>query len=1435
MCNFVHLHNHSEYSILDGYGSVKDMVARTVENGQTALAITDHGSMHGVVEFYRECTKSGIKPIIGCELYITNFGINMRHKESNTREYNHLLLLAQTQEGYKNLLQLSSIGWLEGFYYKPRIDFDVLEKYSKGIIATSGCMASSIPSLILNHASKERVDEVTHWYKSIFGENFYVELQHHPGIPEIPGLNVELINLAKRHGLKMICTNDAHYVRPGDADIHDTLLCVQTKGYKATPKSERFGFTDDEYYLKSEAEMRAAFTQYNLDDSIFTNTLEIADKCEANPDEPAGHHHMPAVQICTGQTYEEYLESLVGEKLVEKFGPDWKNDQDIYDRVVMEMEVIKDTGFAQYYLIVYDILMHAKDVGITWNIRGSGTGSYICYILGMSFIEPIKNRLLFQRFLNKFRVSIPDLDIDFPDIRRAEMVQYLVETYGTENVAQVATFSRMKARMVVRDVGRVLGVEQDYIDALAKKIPNMPGKPITVEDSLDPNGDYPSKDLIDAYATDELARNILDAGKQLEQTVRQVGVHAAAVIISDKPLVEYTGLMRPTGTTITEHITQLDYPTLESLGLLKVDCLGLATMSILDEACSIINARHGADFTPFNIPFENEPSAFALLASGETMGVFQVESHGLRNTLMSMRPETFQHVMDAISLYRPGPIEYIAEYIARKNGEEEVCYPHELLMREIQDTQGIIIYQEQIISILSSLAGYEPGEADIVRKGISKKDRHIIDESRLHFAEGCVDLHDIPVDVAEHIWSDIEKFALYGFNRCISGDEMLFRDKNQSDSLTIRDMYMTLNCQHWARLNGKMSLHYKYLYNGYGKTLSMKEDGRCSLNDIVDIRFSGFRRTYDIITESGKKITVTSNHKFPTPKGERTVSKLKIGNELYILGETEASCSKNALFYPDGDFESNVPQKGQQGFQKKEHGRYAMFVAERQRYQNDNAPCNRCGKERNKSFELHHVDGDRTNNDASNLEWLCSSCHKYAHYNELDRTKRYSKGTPTILEKIVSIEESGYIDTYDVEMAAPYHNFVTSNGIVTCNSHAASYARITMQTAYLKANYPIEYMTACLIVEGHKYEKVSGYISECNRMGINVLLPDINLSQYNFAITPGKNDVKNTSLYNYKVADDEVIRFGLSSIKNLGDDTAKQLVNVKGFKTVDDLLKLGQIDVNKRSLESLVYSGIFESVYADKKHLLHNVDFILEQAKRSNLVTSGGQKTIFKPKLRLLDGKANVDLSQKEFDVLGVWINEHPVKQYKDVVDLLSHKTVDVKEDNVGDKIVFIAAVVELNKSYTKKSEHMAFMKLSDEHGMCDAIMFPSAYKDLNVGDVVAVKGTVRMTNGQQVPTLIVDKINNNLVYSKQKMLDKKPNKPVKEEAVSSSEQTKVLHRVKVYDNLPSEFDNYLCETHGKTLAVYMYSNGNPNGVKRFKNKGIELSSLDNLGITYGI
>ncbi len=755
---FVHLHVHTEYSLLDGMSRIPHLVARAKELGQPAVAITDHGVMYGVIDFYRAAKAAGLKPIIGMEGYLARRSMRDRDPQEDGKPY-HLLLLARNLTGYLNLMKIATAAQLEGFYYKPRVDKDFLARHAEGLIATSGCMAAEIPRLLQEGKEREAV-EVIHWYRDVFGpDNFFLELQSH-SIDWLDRINRTLVEFSRKYNIPLLATNDVHYVRPEDARYHDVLLCVQTSN--TLDAADRMRMSDDSYYLKSRAEMAALFGE--VPDAL-DNTLLVAEMCELDLDTYYQGYHLPHFPVPEGYTAESYLRALCEEGLRKRYGAR-ADDPDVRARLEHELQIIHQMGFDAYFLIVWDICQYAKKRGIWWNVRGSGAGSIVAYSLGITSVDPLRYNLLFERFLNPERISMPDIDLDFPDDRREEMIQYAVDKYGQENVAQIITFGTMGARAVIRDVGRAMGLPLDEVDRIAKLVPF--GPKVKLADALENVPELKAMWNAPAGGEGQRYRELLDYALHLEGLARHASTHAAGVVISDKPLVNYTPLHRPTREGAAGAMTQFDMRVLEDLGLLKVDFLGLATLTIMRRASELIKERHGVEWHLGNIPLD-DPKTYELLSSGEVTGVFQVESEGMRRTLRDMRPTKFEHVIALISLYRPGPMEYIPTYIARMHGKEEVTYHHPKLEPILAETYGIIVYQEQIMQIATQLAGYRPGEADMIRKAVGKKLKDKLLAHRKKFVEGCV-ANDIPREVAESIFDDIEFFARYGFNKSHATD-----------------------------------------------------------------------------------------------------------------------------------------------------------------------------------------------------------------------------------------------------------------------------------------------------------------------------------------------------------------------------------------------------------------------------------------------------------------------------------------------------------------------------------------------------------------------------------------------------------------------------------------------------------------------------------------
>jgi DNA polymerase-3 subunit alpha len=741
------------------------MAKRAAELGQPALALTDHGVMHGAIEFARACKKERIKPLLGVEAYLTQFGRPMtgRDNELDKARY-HLLLLAENITGYRNLLKLCSDAQFDGYYYKPRIDADYLAAHSEGIICLSGCLAAELPTLIANGQEQAALERL-HWYRDLFGpDRWYVEFQEHD-IPELAQVNKQLFTFARQYDMPMVVTNDAHYVFERDASPHDVLLCVQTGSLFDDPKRLRYGGSS--YFLKSLDQMRQTFLPLvDLPESAFTNTLKIAEMCNVDPEDDS--YHLPDIAIPPGYTYQTYLRHLTEEGLRWRYGGR-ADDPAVRSRMEHELKIIHDMGFDVYYLIVWDLCVYAQKRGIWWNVRGSGAGSIVAYAVGVTNLDPLRNKLIFERFLNPGRVTMPDFDLDFPDDQREELIRYTVQKYGNDRVAQIVTFGRMKARAAVRDVGRALAVELAEVDRLAKMIPAIPGKPATIKDVLTEGHEFYSLDLKKLHAADEKVQHLFDTASELEGVARHASIHAAAVIIADRELTHYTPLMRPPKSAITETVTQYEFPILESIGLLKVDFLGLATLTLMREATRLIKERRGVEYTLHTLPID-DPKIYELLTSGDVLGVFQVEGQGMRRVLMDLRPTEFDHITATISLYRPGPMEFIPDFIACLHGEKQPQYVHPILASILAETQGVCVYQEQVIQILTDIAGYTASEADLVRRGISKKSEKTLKEHREIFARGAAEKSKLSRQESDEIWDALMGFARYGFNRSHAAD-----------------------------------------------------------------------------------------------------------------------------------------------------------------------------------------------------------------------------------------------------------------------------------------------------------------------------------------------------------------------------------------------------------------------------------------------------------------------------------------------------------------------------------------------------------------------------------------------------------------------------------------------------------------------------------------
>lgn len=750
---FVHLHVHSEYSLLDGSCRIKELIKRTKELGMNSIAITDHGVMYGAIDFYKEAVSYGVKPIIGCEIYVSPRSLYDKEYGIDNLNY-HLILLCKNMTGYENLMKIVSKASIDGFYYKPRIDHQYLKEHSEGLIALSSCLGGEIPSYLISD-DYEKAKETAIFYNSIFGTgNFYLELQYH-GLSQQEKVNSELIKLSQELNIPLVATNDVHYLKKEDHLAHEVLLCIQTG--KNMDDSDRMSFPTDQFYLKSPDEMYEMFSYCK---EALENTVKIADMC--NLEFEFNKTKLPKFEVPDGMKSDEYLRKLCIDGLYKRYP---NPTDEVMERLNYELSVIEKMGYVDYFLIVWDFIKFARDNGImTGPGRGSAAGSLVAYCLGITKIDPIKYNLLFERFLNPERVSMPDIDSDFCYERRQEVIDYVVKKYGEDRVAQIITFGTMAARAAIRDVGRALNFPYAEVDVIAKMIPFELGMTIDKAIELNP-------ELKDKYEKDEKIRRLIDISRSLEGLPRHASTHAAGVVISSEPLVKYVPLQKNEGSIVT----QFTMTTLEELGLLKMDFLGLRTLTVIRDTLDIVKETRGIDVDIDSIDFEDK-EVYALISRGDTEGVFQLESSGMKQFMTELRPEKLEDVIAGISLYRPGPMDQIPRYIENKNNPENIKYEHPLLKPILDVTYGCMVYQEQVMQIVRDLAGYSLGRSDLVRRAMAKKKMKVMEEERKNFIYGIKDENGnyvVPGAVnrgvdeatANRLFDEMIDFANYAFNK----------------------------------------------------------------------------------------------------------------------------------------------------------------------------------------------------------------------------------------------------------------------------------------------------------------------------------------------------------------------------------------------------------------------------------------------------------------------------------------------------------------------------------------------------------------------------------------------------------------------------------------------------------------------------------------------
>lgn len=748
---FTHLHVHTSYSLLDGAGRIPEMIARCKELGMDSMAITDHGVMYGVIDFYKEAKNQGIKPILGCEIYLTPGSRFDREVGKGDDRYYHLVLLAENNLGYSNLMKIVSRGFTDGYYYKPRVDFETLEEFHEGIIALSACLAGEVSKNLTRDLYDEAKAAALH-YVEIFGrDNFFLELQDH-GYPEQKKVNAGILRLHEETGIPLVATNDIHYTYKSDAEAHDILLCLQTG--KKVSDEDRMRYPGGQFYIKSEEEMQALFPYAK---EALENTHKIAERC--NVEIEFGHYHLPKYEVPEGYTPESYLTELCEKGMVERYGAEASKYE---DRLRYELDTIRSMGFVDYFLIVWDYIHYAKTHDISVGPgRGSAAGSIVAYAIGITDIDPMRYNLIFERFLNPERVTMPDVDVDFEYERRQDVIDYVTEKYGKDCVSQIVTFGTLAARGVIRDVGRVLDVPYAKCDLIAKLVPNELN--ITLDKALEMNPELKSM-----YESDEETHRIISMSKRLEGLPRHSSMHAAGVVISGKPVVNYVPLSRGSDGSIT---TQFTMTTIEELGLLKMDFLGLRTLTVIKDAVRYVNESYGVNLDIDKIDY-TDPKVYKMISQGKCEGVFQLESTGMKNFMKELKPQNIEDIIAGVALYRPGPMDFIPKYIKGKTDPDHISYDCPEVKPILENTYGCIVYQEQVMQIVRDLAGYSMGRSDLVRRAMSKKKTSVMEKERKNFVygnkeeniPGCI-ANGISEEIANRIYDEMIDFAKYAFNK----------------------------------------------------------------------------------------------------------------------------------------------------------------------------------------------------------------------------------------------------------------------------------------------------------------------------------------------------------------------------------------------------------------------------------------------------------------------------------------------------------------------------------------------------------------------------------------------------------------------------------------------------------------------------------------------
>ncbi|HEX8464339.1 MAG TPA: DNA polymerase III subunit alpha, partial [Abditibacterium sp.] len=1182
-CGFCHLHVHSEYSLLDGANRVKDMAKRAAELDMPALAITDHGVMYGAIDHYSACQAVGIKPIIGVEAYVAP----RTHKDKDSqkdsqKETRHLTLWAKNKQGYENLVKLTTRAHLDGFYYKPRVDHELLAAHSEGIICGSACLGGEVPQLIMAKKLDEAKERALK-YRDIFGaENYFLELMDHDltGQSEV---NDRIIDIHKQTGIPLICSNDAHYLTAKDEEMHKILVAIGTNS-QIDSMALHYG---PNFYLKSQDEMWDKFKHVP---SALENTLKIADMVDLQLDLKTTH--FPNYDVPAGHDKTSFLKQLCKERFDKRYPVGHPRRAEATTRMEYELQVIIDKGYPGYFLVVQDFINWSKERGILVGCRGSAAGCLVSYVLGITNLDPLPYGLLFERFLNPERVSMPDIDVDFPDKRRDEVLKYVTEKYGKDKVAQIITFGTLAARAAVRDTARATGLDLKLADQVSKLIPAIPGQPITIKQAIEQ-----VRELGDLYSNDSTVTALLDRAQKIEGMTRHASRHACGLVIGEERLDNLVPLEEKDGVVITQYHAK----AVEKIGLVKMDMLGLQNNTVINDTLDLIKTRHGVEIDLENIDLTDK-KVYDMMGRGDGIAIFQMEGVGMRNLLREMKPENMEHIIAQISLYRPGPMEEIPRYITGRHGGK-VTYPHPSLEPILKNTYGMLLYQEQVMQAAQQLAGFTGGQADELRGAMAKKKADLMAKLKPLFVDGCVanKTTKYPVNraAAEDIFDRMQDFAKYAFNKCAFAQTKIYLPDNTQMTLA------------------------KAFREQPKEVLAMWPDGEIRPHKVARIVKTGVKPLVKITTKNGRVIKITPEHRLLTTQGYLEAQEMSVGMELMTLPHFWRGLSEDARQKRRENMRrvNAHPKRGEWAQQQSE--RMTAYqaarpledkVAHMKRMHELHPDLTRAGvaamQERAKwlhanDAEWHqkHMEASlatvrecretgpgwgrcsiasngmwcASQNERDMAEWLIAQSidfemHKvlpngricdfyfagiYWEMDGLDRVKEYFETKygelPFVVvtpedykakvehhlqlahaqngDPIVSIESCGEGSTYDVEMAPDGPLNFIANGIVSHNSHAAYYGLVSYWTGYLKVNYASEFM-ACKMTSllGNK-EKLLVIIDDCRKHGIEVLAPDVNESNHDFTVVG--------------MGEKAPIRFGLQAIKGIGQGPVDAIIEAR--------------------------------------------------------------------------------------------------------------------------------------------------------------------------------------------------------------------------------------------------------------------------------------------------